>query len=167
MWVESPEIVPIDSDWWYRPAGRFLLLTGPNAPMGGNPMVSGDEGRVFCSNIYDIDADNGIYGFTSSIAFSIDQTNPDTNVTGGVYDIHELMAAVSPDASVANLTNYWIAPLTATARGVEGIAIIPLDLKKAARPVAATPAATPVVAVCPAVALPVLRQLPRLHPWRV
>ncbi len=128
MLVESPELVPVDDNWWYRPAGRVQLITGPSIPTGGNPTVSGDEDQTFCSRILTIDPDNDLYGFTSTTVFSINNSNPDPDVEWqGYIDIHELMAAASTEAYVGDLENYWIAPLAAGVRNVEGIARVPLD----------------------------------------
>jgi len=123
--VASPQLVQIDDSYWVRPAGRFQFLTGPSVSTGGNPTRSGDEDRAICSQEYI--STNDFLAYTSRIQFSIDQTSTVTDVEGKQVDIHELMEAADTADTPGGVENYWISPLVAGSRDVQGIARIPLD----------------------------------------
>lgn len=128
-WVGQPNLVTIVSGtsttYWFRPAGRFLLATGPTGPVGGDPTRSGDESEPFVSRAY-LDK-NGYIGFTSAIQFSVDQTSEVSGVTKLLFDIYSFMNNVTPNANPAALLNLWPTPLTQTSRGCTGTALIPLN----------------------------------------
>jgi hypothetical protein len=129
--VESPDLVATSStNFWFRPAGHFLLLTGPTSPVGGNPTLAGDESRVFASGLLALN--NSLIGFTSGISLSIDVTNAAATTDPMIADVHDLMNAQATRQNNATtndidqLIDYWPQKLQAGARTVEGIARIPL-----------------------------------------
>ncbi len=115
--LEDPVLyAPTAGNYWYRPAGRFAINTGPAVPAGGNPTITGDENVRF-SGWYSIDANNAL-GSTNRETFAVD---------ANTYDIHALMNATATN-TIANLVeNYWPSPFVATTRGAVGTARIPID----------------------------------------
>lgn len=122
MQIGAPQLVQVGTNYWIRPAGRFQLLTGPTAPMGGDPTRNGDENTAVVSRAY-VDT-NGFTGFTSTLQFSVDNTV--TGATGVTFDTYAAMNAVGTNANPGALPNYWPVPLMTTTRGVTGTSLVPL-----------------------------------------
>lgn len=122
MLVDSPALIQVGTSnnqptLVYQPAGRFQLLTGSNAPTGGNPLISGDEGRPFAS----VETGQGTWDltqFTSRLTVSVD---------GTAYDPYLQMFEQDPDTDPADLPIFWSIDPVAGARDILGEVLIPLS----------------------------------------
>ncbi|MFO7945446.1 MAG: FlgD immunoglobulin-like domain containing protein [Armatimonadota bacterium] len=129
--VEQEEVIQTgdadDPEFQWRPAGRFQLLTGSAAPVGGDPTRSGDEGRAIASTRRLVSLD-GIfyYNLSSKTTIAVDPSaDPEEEDQGGLYDVHQLMANEETADSEAGLTDYWVSSQTRGARDISGIMRVP------------------------------------------
>ena len=128
--VGMPTIVSLGTTsltYWTRPAGRFQLLTGPTAPLGGDPTRTGDENKVLVGRAYT--DTTGYTGYTDAMQFSIDQTTGGTTSKGVLFDIYSAMDTTAVASTPAGVPNWWPIPLAATTRGASGTALLPIDGK--------------------------------------
>jgi len=125
--VEDPQVVtytdtarPPVTHSWQRPGGRFRLLTGPTAPMGGDPTVAGDEDRAIASAWSVSTGPNSIpYPvFTSKLTVSVD---------GRHYDMHQLAAAAADVTGSNAVHSYFPTACVVGSRDVYLEGRIPLD----------------------------------------
>ncbi len=123
--VENPIVVTwldaaLVTHFWEVPGCRFALMTGPTAPIGGNPTISGDENRYIASvPTTSVGPPPSTYtSFTSKLTISI---------SGKYYDLHALGAS-APDVTGSNpLWDYWPVPAVAGKRDVTAIGAVPID----------------------------------------
>ncbi|MFO8080328.1 MAG: FlgD immunoglobulin-like domain containing protein [Armatimonadota bacterium] len=121
MLVDAPALIEVgtsgdDPTFVYQPAGRFQLWTGPNAPTGGNPLISGDEDRPFAS----VETGTGTWDltqFTSKLTISVD---------GEQFDPYLEMFNQDDETNAADLPLFWLTDPVAGARDVVGEVLVPL-----------------------------------------
>lgn len=118
-----------NGDWWFTPAGRFKLYTGPNVPQGrgGNPTYEGDEDKRIASRFGPTGtdpADPAYYDdWTSGFLVAVDPEGADPQF----IDPFDLALQQSADSNPANLTQYWIQTFSAGARDAIGTARVPIE----------------------------------------
>jgi hypothetical protein len=116
-------------DYWYTPAGRVKLFTGPNTPAGrgGNPTYQGDEDLIIASKRGPTGtdpADPAYYGdWTSGFLVAVD---PDSDNPLFV-DPFQLALDQDQGDTAADLTRYWIQDFSAGARDAVGVARVPIE----------------------------------------
>jgi hypothetical protein len=130
MLIGTPQLVPVGTNFWIRPAGRFQFFTGATAPTGGDPTRTGDENKSIVSRSFT--DTNNFTGFTSALQFSVDNTV--TGATGVLFDTYAAMDAVAPAADPGTLPNYWPVPLASTGRAAVGTSLVPLTTTGPAGP---------------------------------
>ena len=107
---------PPQPEYVFQPAGRFQLRTGPTAPTGGNPFVTGDEDRAIAS----VETGPGqwdLMRFTSKLTVS---------VNGEQFDPYIQMFAQDEETATGDLANFWTIDPVAGARDIAGEVLIPL-----------------------------------------
>ncbi len=122
MLMDAPALIEVgtsddDPEYVYQPAGRFQLLTGQNAPTGGNPLISGDEDLPFAS----VETGEGTWDltqFTSKLTISVD---------GERFDPYLQMYEQEPDTNPADLPVFWLTDPVAGARDIVGEVLVPLE----------------------------------------
>ncbi|MFP3905024.1 MAG: hypothetical protein ACLFWB_12340, partial [Armatimonadota bacterium] len=124
--VEEPEAINTgtaeDPEWQWYPAGRFQLLTGNSAPIGGDPTRNGDEGLAIAS-VRSVGPLGEV--LSSKTTFAVDTLGDPEDEEGGLYDIHQLMANEDSQDAAADLTDFWVAPPTRGTRDIVGVPRIP------------------------------------------
>lgn len=132
--VEKDEIIETNAgsadepDWEYqwRPAGRFQLFTGSSAPLGGNPTITGDEGRAIASQRDLVSLDGVSYfNLSSKTTIAVDPVQDVEGNQGVFSDVHQLMAQEEAASTEAGLTDWWVSPQTAGVRDISGIFQVP------------------------------------------
>jgi hypothetical protein len=122
--IGAPSLVQVGTDFWFRPAGRFQFMTGPTAPIGGDPTRTGDENKAILSKSFT--GTNGFIGYTSMLQFSVDTTVAGAANPVALFDTYAAMDAADVQANAGNLPNFWPVPLTSNGRGASGTSLIPL-----------------------------------------
>jgi hypothetical protein len=119
-------------DYWFTPAGRFKLYTGPNIPAGrgGNPTYEGDEDKRIASAAGPTGinpADPAYYGdWTSGFLLAVDPDDPNQ---AQFVDPFQLALQQARGDNPSDLTQYWPQRFAAGSRDVVGTARVPIEFQ--------------------------------------
>ncbi len=103
-------------EYIYRPAGRFRFGTGTTVPTGGNPLVSGDEGRWIAGRVVPAPGFD-LTSFTNKLTVSVD---------GRRVDPYIMQYNQDDTADIGELPLFWPGGVAVGSRDVMGTQLIPL-----------------------------------------